>query len=184
MKMHNQTNKIKMLILFVVVGLLSGCVGSGLRNIMTEEKEYKELIKEIPDIQQGYGRIFIYSPKGGPEYPLNSMGDIDFFSIDQNIYRFGGESYFYLDIKMGPRLITSTNVVVRGFASNKKQYGKNRLQINVDNKKSIYLRFVNHGSKSITGRDYDVSVIDKNKAELEIENLSFWNNHETTMIIE
>jgi len=128
MNQCKHTSKILILFSLITITFLSSCVGSGLRNIMTEEKDYKVLIKEIPDIQQGYARIFIYSPKGGPSYPLNSMGDIDFFSLDKNIYRFGGKSYFYLDIKSGSHLLTVTNVVVRGFASNKKQAGENQLE--------------------------------------------------------
>lgn len=177
----------KMVVLFslIAITLVSGCVGTGLRNIMTEEKPYEELVKEIPNIQEGYGRVFIYSPKGGPSYPLNSMGDIDFFSIDKTIYRFGGESYFYLDIETGAHLLTVTNVLVRGFASNKKQYGKNSLEININNGQVIYLRFINQSkSKSIDDRAYSVSIIERNIAEKELVNLTLWNNHKTTMKIE
>ena len=185
MKYNRYRSKIVILLSVITITLLSGCVGAGLRNGMTEEKSYQEFVKEIPNIPQGYGRVFIYSPKGGPTYPLNSMGDIDFFSIDKTIYRFGGESYFYLDIKSGAHLLTVTNVVVRGFASNKKQYGKNNLEINIDNQQLIYLRFVNQSkSKSIDERAYSVNVIEKNVAETEIANLAFWNNDETTMKIE
>ena len=152
---------------------------------MTEEKHYKVLINEIPDVQQGYARIFIFSPKGGPSYPLNSMGDIDFFSIDKTIYRFGGESYFYLDIKSGSHLFTVTNVVVRGLASNKKQAGENKLEINLNNQQVIYLRLVNHSqSKSIDKRIYRIEEVEINSAEAEMAGLSFWNNDETTMKIQ
>ena len=185
MKQCKHKSKILILLSFITITLISGCVGSGLRNIMTEEKEYKVLIKEISDIQQSYGRVFIYSPKGGPSYPLNSMGDIDFFSIDKSIYRFGGESYFYLDIESGSHLLTITNVVVRGFASNKKQAGENKLKINLNNQQVIYLRLVNHSkSKQIDDRIYSIEEVEINKAEKEIASLSFWNNHETTMKIE
>lgn len=185
MNQGKDTSKILILFLLITITFLSGCVGSGLRNIMTEEKEYKVLITEIPDMKQGYARVFIYSPKGGPSYPLNSMGDIDFFSLDKNIYRFGGESYFYLDIKSGLHLLTVTNVLVRGFASNKKQAGENKLEINLNNQQVVYLRLVNHSkSKSIDDRVYSIEEVEINRAEAEISGLYFWNNHETTMKIE
>ncbi len=185
MNQSRYTSKILILFSLIIITFLSGCVGAGLRNIMTEEKEYRVLIKEIPDIQQGYARVFIYSPKGGPSYPLNSMGDIDFFSLDKNIYRFGGESYFYLDIESGPHLLTVTNVLVRGFASNEKQAGENKLEINLNKQQVIYLRLVNHSkSKSIDDRIYSIEDVEINRAEAEIAGLSFWNNYETTMKIE
>lgn len=185
MKINILISKATLPVFLVTVALLSGCVGAGLRNIMTDDKDYQELVKEIPGIQASHGRVFFYSPKGGPSYPLNSMGDMDFFSIDNTIYRFGGTSYFYLDIKAGPHLMTTTNLVVRGFASNKKQAGENKLEINIKNNETIYLRLVNHSkSKSINDRAYDISVVDKGKAEMEMEGLSLWNNHETTMVIE
>lgn len=184
MKYYKFGSKAIGLILIVTVVLTSGCVGSGLRNVMTEDKPYGEFVKEIPNIPQGYGRVFIYSPKGGPSYPLNSMGDIDFFSIDKKIYRFGGASYFYLDIKSGLHTLTVTNVLVRGFASNKKQYGKNRIDINVNNQQTSYLRFVNQSkSKSMDDRAYSITPIEKNIAEIEMGSLSFWSNYETTMEI-
>lgn len=185
MKQCKHTPIVLILLSLATITLLSGCVGSGLRNIMTEDKEYKVFIKELPNIQQNYARVIIYSPKGGPSYPLNSMGDIDFFSIDKNIYRFGGESYFYLDIESGLHLLTVTNVVVRKFASNKKQAGENKLEINLNNQQVIYLRLVNHStSKSINDRIYSIEEVEKNRAEKEITGLTFWNNHETTMKIE
>ena len=110
--------------LVITTALLSGCVGSALRSGMTEDKKYSAFIKQAPVIAKGYGRIIIYSPKGGPSYPLNSMGDIDFFTIDSKVYRFGGASYFYLDIQSGQHQLTVNNVLVRGLVSNKKQYGK------------------------------------------------------------
>jgi len=172
------------LILVITAFIISGCVGSGLRNIMTEDKPYGEYVKNIPDIPKGYGRVFIYSPKGGPSYPLNSMGDIDFFSIDKKIYRFGGASYFYLDIKSGLHVVTVTNVLVRGFASNKKQYGRNKIEINVNNQQTSYLRFVNLSkSKSIDERAYSINFIEKNTAEREMAGLAFWNNYKTAMEI-
>jgi hypothetical protein len=185
MEKYKQSPKVLALISFIAIILLSGCVGSGLRSIMTEEKKYKNLIMEISKVPQGYGRILIYSPKGGPDFLLNTMGDIDFFSIDKKIYRFGGETYFYLDVEVGSHLVTVTDVLVRGFASNKKQQGKRKLKINLANGQTIFLRFVNRSvSKSIKDRNYDVNVIEKNQAERELDNLDYWNNHETTMKLE
>ena len=182
--MTSSNYKVSFVVLFLVTSL-SGCVGVGLRNVMTEEKSYENLLEEIPSISQGYGRVFIYSPKGGPSYPLNSMGDIDFFSIDKIIYRFGGESYFYIDIESGQHLLTVTNVLERGLVSNKKQYGENKLDINIDSQQVIYLRFVNQSkSKSIHDRSYSVSIVDRNMAEVEIVNLALWDNFETTMVLE
>lgn len=182
---YKQTLKVQAFASFFAIILLSGCVGSGLRSVMTEDKKYKNLIMEISNIPQGHGRIFIYSPKGGPDLSLNTMGDIDFFSLDKKIYRFGGEAYFYLDVKAGSHLITVTDVLVRGFAHNKKQQGKKKLNIILRNGQTSFLRFVNRSvSKSIKNRNYDVNVIEKNRAERELEGLDYWNNYETTMKLE
>lgn len=166
---------------------MSGCAYSIMWLAMTEKKEYKELIKDIPDIPQGYGRIFIYSPKGDPSFQLNRMSNIDFFSIDKIIYRFAIETYFYLDIEIGSHLITATNVVVIGFyrGNVKKQSGQTELEINLENKQVIYLRFANRSeSKFVKDRIYDINVVDKNRAEIEIANLTFLNHHETDWKIE
>ncbi|MGB1263921.1 MAG: hypothetical protein ACPG52_13515 [Cognaticolwellia sp.] len=184
MKYYRQYLKTVTVMLVLTTMFISGCVGSALRSGMTEDKEYKEFIKQAPVIAKGYGRIIIYSPKGGPSYPLNSMGDIEFFTIDRKVYRFGGASYFYLDIKSGQHQLTVNNVLIRGFASNKKQYGKYKLELNVPEQDTIYLRFVNQSkSKAIDERAYSVDIVDKESAGSEMANLRYWNNFNTTMTI-
>ncbi len=86
---------------------------------------------------------------------------------------------------MGSHLITVTDVLVGGFAHNKKQQGKKKLSISLENGQTSFLRFVNRSvSKSIKDRNYDVNVIEKNRAERELESLDYWNNYETTMKLE
>ncbi len=94
MEKYKQTLKVPAFTSFLTIILLSGCVGSGLRSTMTEGKKYKNLIMEISDIPQGYDRIFIYSPKGGPDLLLNTMGDIDFFSFDKKTIDLAGKLIF------------------------------------------------------------------------------------------
>ena len=98
------------LILVALALMLSGCTGAIIRGSMTDNTTYQETLQNTPSVASGMGRVFIYIPKGGPGI-MNTTGLIDFISIDKIIYRFGGESYFYLDIKSGPHKVTATDVL-------------------------------------------------------------------------
>ncbi len=164
--------------IFVFAIVLSGCTGAALRAGMTDKTTYQEMLDNVPDIKSGNGRAFIYIPKSGPDI-IDTLGIIDFISIDKNIYRFGGESYFYLDIEAGSHQATINEVVKPGFASNKKQYGKNKIEITVPESRVIYMKI----SPQKT-RVYTLEVVSKSKAEKEMQHLPLWTNSATTMRIE
>ena len=164
------------LVIFTLV-VLSGCTGAILRGGMTDKITYQETLNSISGVETGKGRVFIYIPKGGPDI-ISTMGVMDFISIDKDIYRFGGESYFYLDIDSGPHNLTVTEVVKVGF-KNKKQYGKNRLEITALEGDVIYLRIM-----AYKARAYKLEVVPKTVAESEMINLPLWTNSPTTMKIE
>lgn len=164
-------------ILFALLIVLSGCVGAALRGGMTEKTTYRELLATIPIIESGKGRVFIYAPKGGPDI-MSTLGVIDFISIDRDIFRFGGESYFYLDIETGSHKVTTTSVVKAGF-KNKKRYGENTKSINVREREAIYLRIV-----AQKARVYELELASKSKAEEEMSTLPLWKNSMTSMRIE
>ena len=144
---------------------------------MTDEVTYQKTLNSIPGVESGKGRAFVYIPKGGPDV-MSTMGVIDFFSIDDTIFRFGGESYFYIDIDAGSHHVTVTEVVKAGLR-NTKQYGKNKIEIFAPEGDVIYLRITPQKA-----RVYTVEVVSKSIAEREMENLSLWTNSATTMKIE
>jgi hypothetical protein len=164
--------------ILVLIVTLSGCVGGALRDGMTDKTTYQETLVNIPDIGTGQGRVFIYIPKSGPDI-MNTLGVIDFISIDKDIFRFGGESYFYLDIEAGSHHVTTTEVVKAGFANNKKQYGKNSTKITVPEGEVIYLRII-----AQKAREYQLELMSKSIAESEMGSLPLWTNSMTTMTIE
>lgn len=166
-------------IMLVLIATLSGCVGGGLRGGMTDKTTYQETLVNIPDIGAGKGRIFIYILEGGPNEIMNTVGIFDFISIDKDIFRFGGESYFYLDVKAGPHHVTTTDVVKAGFANNKKQYGKNSAEISIPEGKVVYMRIVPQKA-----RVYKLEIVSKSKAEPEMGSLLLWTNSMTTMKID
>ncbi|MDX2368836.1 MAG: hypothetical protein QNK36_10590 [Colwellia sp.] len=145
---------------------------------MTDETTYQETLASIPSLNTGEGRVFIYIPKGGPDI-MSTLGVIDFISIDKYIFRFGGESYFYLDIEAGSHHVTTTDVVKPGFTNNKRQYGKNSTEITVPEGEVIYLRIV-----AQKARAYKLELMPKSKAESEMGSLPLWTNSKTTMTIE
>ncbi len=164
-------------IMLVLIATLFGCAGAALRGGMTDKITYQKTLTSIPDIDTGKGRIFIYIPKGGPNI-ISTLGVIDFISIDKDIFRFGGESYFYLDVEAGSHHVTTTEVVKAGF-KNKKQYGKNSTEISVPEGEVIYMRIV-----AQKARVYKLEIVSKSKAELEMGSLPLWTNSMTTMKIE
>lgn len=172
----NNNCKLLSIVLFLIV-TLSGCTGSVLRGGMTDKTTYQETLASIPGLNTGEGRVFIYIPKGGPDI-MSTLGVIDFISIDKDIFRFGGESYFYLDIEAGFHRVTTTEVVKAGF-KNKKQYGKNSTEITVPEGEVIYLRIVAQKAKA-----YKLELTSKSKAESEMGSLPLWTNSMTTMTIE
>jgi len=165
-------------ITLIFIAMLSGCVGGALRGGMTDKTTYQETLVSIPDIETGKGRIFIYTLKGGPDI-MSTLGVIDFISIDKDIFRFGGESYFYLDIEAGSHQATITEVVKKGFASNAKQYGINKTDISVPEGGVAYMRIVAQ-KPSV----YRLEMAPKSKAESEMGGLLLWTNSITTMKIE
>jgi len=164
-------------LILILIVTLSGCVGGALRGGMTDKTTYQETLTSMPNIGAGEGRLFIYVPKGGPDV-MSTLGVIDFISIDKDIFRFGGESYFYLDVEAGSHHVTTTEVVKAGF-KNKKQYGKNSAEISVPEGKVIYMRIV-----AQKARVYKLEVASKSKAESEMDGLPLWTNSITTMKIE
>lgn len=171
-------NKYKSLpAVLVLIAMLSGCVGGALRDGMTDKTTYQETLVNIPGIDVGKGRIFIYSPKGGPDL-LSTLGVIDFISIDKDLFRFGGESYFYLDVGAGSHHVTTTEVVIAGF-KNKKQYGKNSTEIFVPEGEVVYMRIA-----AQKARVYKLKIVPMSKAESEMGSLPLWTNSMTTMKIE
>jgi len=144
---------------------------------MTDKATYQETLVSIPDIDTGKGRIFIYTQKGGPNI-MSTLGVIDFISIDKNIFRFGGESYFYFDIGAGSHQATITDVVKKGFASNKKQYGKNKIDLSVPEGGVVYMRILAQESGV-----YKLEMAPKSIAEPEMAGLQLWTNSITTMKI-
>lgn len=109
---------------------------------------------------------------------MSTLGVIDFISIDKDIFRFGGESYFYLYVEAGIHHVTTTEVVIAGFKT-KKQYGKNSAEITVPEGEVIYMKIV-----AQKARVYKLETVSKSKAESEMTNLPFWTNSMTTMKIE
>lgn len=164
-------------IILVLITTLSGCVGDALRTGMTDKTTYQETLVGIPGIGTGKGRLFIYIPKGGPDI-MSTLGVIDFISIDKDIFRFGGESYFYLDVKAGTHHVTTTGVVKTGF-KNKKQYGKSSAEISVPEGDVVYMRIVAQKT-----RVYKLEIVSMSKAESEMGSLPLWTNSMTTMKIE
>jgi hypothetical protein len=160
-----------------LIVVLSGCTGAVLRSGMTDKVTYQETLDKLPDIDTGKGRAFVYFPKGGPDI-VSTIGVIDFISIDKDIYRFGGESYFYLDVASGPRHFTITEVVKAGL-KNKKQFGKNKIDIVVPEKDTIYLRIA-----AQKARAYKLETVTKSIAETEMNDLPLWTNSSTAMKIE
>ena len=171
-----KSNKLLLVMLTSVVAL-SGCTGAVLRGGMTDKETYQETLDNISGIDAGKGRVFIYVPKGGPNI-MSTMGVMDFLSIDKDIYRFGGESYFYLDIETGSHNATVTEVVKTGF-KNKKQYGKNQIKISTPEGGVAYLKII-----AQKARVYKLEVVPKALAESEMANLPLWTNSATTMKIE
>ena len=165
-------------IIFILIITLSGCVGGALRGGMTDKTTYQETLASMPSIHTGEGRVFIYIPKGGPDI-MSTLGVIDFISIDKDIFRFGGESYFYLDVDAGSHHVTTTDVVKAGFANNKKQHGKNSTEITIPEGKVVYMRIVPQKA-----RVYKLEIVSKSKAESEMGSLLLWTNSITTMKID
>lgn len=170
-------NLYKLSLAILALVILSGCTGAVLRGGMTDKITYKETLDSLSNVEAGKSRVFIYTPKGGPDI-ISTMGVIDFISIGKDIYRFGGESYFYLDTESGPHTVTVTEVVKVGF-KNKKQYGKNKLEIIAPERDVIYLRIMAYKAKA-----YKLEIVPKTLAELEMINLPLWTNSPTTMKIE
>ena len=171
-------NSYKLLLtIYTLIVALSGCTGAVLRGGMTGNTTYQETLANLSGIETGKGRVYIYIPKRGPNI-MSTMGVIDFISIDKNIYRFGGESYFYLDIEAGPHNATITEVVKAGL-KNKKQYGKNKIEITIPESDVVYLKIIAQKSKI-----YKLEVVPKALAESEMADLPLWTNNATTMKIE
>ena len=167
-------------LLFIVLAFvvaLYGCTGAALRSGMTDNATYQETLDKLPKIDAGKGRAFVYIPKGGPDI-VSTIGVIDFISVDKDIYRFGGESYFYLDVASGPRHFTITDVVKAGL-KNKKQFGKNTIDVVMPEKETIYLRIV-----AQEARTYKFDLVAQSIAETEMKGLPLWTNSSTTMKIE
>ncbi|MBV1932681.1 MAG: hypothetical protein KUG71_13305 [Porticoccaceae bacterium] len=164
-------------IALALIVALSGCTGAVLRSGMTDKVTYQETLDKLPEIDTGKGRAFIYFPKGGSDI-ANTIGVIDFISIDKDIYRFGGESYFYLDVASGPHHFTITEVVKAGL-KNKKQFGKSKTDISVPEKDTIYLKIAAQNA-----RTYKLEAVSRSIAETEMKDLPLWTNSSTTMKIE
>ena len=161
-------------ILFALIISLTGCVGAAMRGGMTDDISYQQTMATSPSIAPGYGRIFVYSPIGGPNI-ASILGVIDFLSIDKDIVRFGGESYFYMDVPAGTHDLTTT-AIVTGIRKNNIQPGQNNIEVTVPEAQVVYVRI---GSEK--AMVYSLETVLKSEAEEEMIDLPLWTNTMTTM---
>jgi len=164
-------------ILLALIVSLTGCVGAAMRGGMTDNISYQQTMATSPAIAPGHGRIVVYSPIGGPNI-VSTLGVIDFISIDNDIVRFGGQSYFYLDVPAGTHNLTTT-AIVTGIRKNNIQPGKNRIELRVSEAQVVYVRI---GSER--AMVYSLETVLKSEAEAEMVDLPLWTNTITTMTLD
>ena len=127
------------ILLTCIILLNSGCAGMVGRSMMVGDLgSYSELSDSLSAIPEGKGRVFIYMTDGGGSL-MNTMGVVgEPLSIDNDVYFFAGETFFFVDLDIGKHKITATNMT-SGFVKRTFHLGENALDIVISNQDVKYI---------------------------------------------
>jgi hypothetical protein len=123
--------------LLAILSLLSttGCFGLAARHLMTG-KDYSEMKTSMTPLSPGSARLFVYVLGGGPNV-LDTLGLLDVCTVDEHIYRIGGDIYWYLDLVPGRHKLTVNGADIT-FGGGK--YGKSVIEIDLEERETKYCR--------------------------------------------
>ncbi|MGB5847407.1 MAG: hypothetical protein WBH40_02905, partial [Ignavibacteriaceae bacterium] len=74
-----------------------------------DDGTYSEISKTLPAIPEGKGRVFLYMLEGGASL-ANTYGVAPKLTIDNYAYRILGDTFFYIDLKIGKHLVTASKI--------------------------------------------------------------------------
>ncbi len=99
--------------LLSIILILSTLSSLGCAQILTRKlslgDEYAQFKNTSGPIKPGFGRVIVYFPGGGPNM-VNLEGRYAFCTIDEDIYRLFGESFWSIDVPVGKHKITAQDV--------------------------------------------------------------------------
>lgn len=162
------------ILLTCIILLNSGCAGMVGRSMMVGDLgSYSELSDSLSAIPEGKGRVFIYMTDGGPSL-MNTMGVVgEPLSIDNDVYFFAGETFFFVDLDIGKHKITATNMT-SGFVKRTFHLGENALDIVISNQDVKYIKIDMKGN---TAKFYPTLIESNQSAKNEISNLKLFKFH-------
>ncbi len=177
--MNQKSRLLVFLPLIFIVIMTSGCMGAIMRNsAIGDAKTYAELSPTLPAIPNGKGRVFIYMTDGGPSV-FNTMGIVaQSLTIDNTVQFISGETYFYADLGAGEHSVTSEKVI-SGLIKRTTQKGENAIDFKLLDQEVKYIRidFKGVGSNPKFGSFHPSLPESNEKAETEISDLKFYENH-------
>jgi len=170
--------------LLVSICLLNtGCAGMLMRNAVLGEGTYSELSGTLPSIQDGKGRVFLYLAKGGPNL-WNTAGIFTTLSIDDRIYNIAGETFFYVDLRIGKHQVTSSSAskMSKGAINLTYVLGENVVEFELSDQDVKYIKIDCDGGNTPLARsnEYSPILVEDNQSALkEISNLEYIKAFET-----
>lgn len=128
------------LFLICIISFNTGCAGMVGRSMMVGNLgTYSELLDSLSTIPDGKGRVFIYTLDGGPTL-MNTAGiTMEPLSIDNDVYFFAANTFFFVDLDIGKHKITATNMTT-GFVKRTFHLGENVIDIEISNQDVKYVR--------------------------------------------
>ena len=155
-------------ILYGLVGLavLSnlGCVSSIQKAGFTDGTTYQENRGKIKPPAPDHGRLFMYQVKGAPNYWKNNpVGVMSICSVDSNVYRVLGGSYWYVDLPSGKHKVSlGVKLGHPWFSSKKVSYGKKTVDFDLKSGDTVYCSIDLSGYGAF--RKSDVVLVDAQTA--------------------
>ena len=146
--------------------------------------EYAQFKNTSGPIKPGFGRVIVYFPGGGPNI-LNTYGHTRFCTIDKDIYRLLGESFWSIDVPVGKHRITAQEVepvyirnTLRPTEPGEPEpeegrwkywsFGKFAVELDIREKETKYCRI--EGASGIL----KPAIVDPGLAEIDLTELSFY----------
>lgn len=177
---HSMKSLVYITVVISTLVLLSGCAGlviDSMGRSMSTGETYGEMIKTLPPLTEGKGRLYIYrtegSTKSSLQYGYGIAKNPTLFTVDDDAYELIWEAFKYIDLPVGQYEVTCGSDVLKkvDFWGGKGHFqrGVNKVQVSISNASETFVRLDGTKEKPF----FQPIIVKTEQASEEILNLPY-----------